>query len=145
MRTVAWALVVVALLAGCATIPPSQDEARVVALVGFVEEEPVDAVVSQSRIPFLFQDQIIYSQADLSAVLTRLRAGGLTLAPESAQIDMYPMFSGDLRFDQQVFADELPEDARVVTVSSSAGTIELLVGGSQDGMPLLLGIQRGDS
>lgn len=145
MRTVAWALVVVALLAGCATIPPSQDEDRVVALVGFVDEEPVDSVVSQSRIPFLFQDQIIYSQADLSAVLTRLRAGGLTLAPESAQIDMYPVFSGDLRFDQQVFADELPEDARVVTVSSSAGTIELLVGGSQDGMPLLLGIQRGDS
>jgi hypothetical protein len=145
MRTFAWALVVVALLAGCATIPPSQDADRVISLVEFIDSEPVDAVVDQSQIPFLFQDQIVYSQADLSAVLTRLRANGLSLDPQSAQIDSYPMLAGDLRFDQQVFADNLPEDARLVVVSSSAGRIELIVAGSQDGLPLLLGIQRGDS
>ncbi len=145
MKTIAWALVVIVLIAGCATIPPSQDPDRVVALVGFIEDEPVDAVVEQSRLPFLFQDQILYSYTDVSAVLARLRAGGLSLDPSSATIAGSPVLSAGLRFDQQVYLDELPPDVRAVQVSSSAGPLLLFVGGENGGLPLLFGIQRGDS
>ena len=138
----------VLLLGACATVPPSYRDERVRQVVSLLIDAPIDAVVEQSSIPFLFTDQVVSSQADLVAVLGRFRATGVTLEPlsDAAASDSLvrpPRTGADSRFDVKVFYDRLPDDARLVQVESSAGPLLLILGGERGRRPLIMGILRG--
>lgn len=135
--------VAMAVLGACATVPPSQQEGRVVELIDRLNTYPVAELADQTGMPFLFVDQVLYAEADVLAVLARLREGELVVAPQivtSVPADGAPEGA---RFDVGVFYDRLPGDARHVLVESNAGELTLLVGGEGGGLPLLLGIRRG--
>lgn len=137
------AALAVLLIGACATMPPSQNDEKVVTLVERFNTAPAEDLVSQARLPFLFQEQVLYAEADLQAVLYRVKEAGLVLDPQFVSPPAVPQRPADPRFDVGVFYDELPEDARLVIVESNAGPVSLIVGGEADRLPLLLGIVRG--
>lgn len=142
-KRLAGVLIAVALLGACATIPPSQQDERVVELIDRMNTLPVEEFVPHTGLPFLFVDQVLYAESDVLAVLERLREGELVVAPEIAGSVASSTAPEDARFDVTVYYDELPDDARLILVESNAGDLTLVVGGEHDGLPLLLGIRRG--
>lgn len=134
---------VLLVLASCATVPPSQQDDRVIELIDRYNTLPAAEVVELATVPFLFGDQILYSQADLEAVIGRLQDGGLVIAPVITGSTTDVVVQADARFDVGVFYDRLPEDARLVVADSNAGPVSLIVGGERDGLPLLYGLMRG--
>ena len=137
------AVVLVLILGACATIPPSQDETRVLQLIDLFNTQT--ELIDQTGLPFLFGEEVLYASADVAAVLSRVKASGLVLTPDIAGNTDAIVITGTDRFAVEVYADGLPPDARQILVPSTAGTISLIVGGEANGLPLLLGLQRRDS
>ncbi len=144
MRLRLAAVAAVAILLGaCATIPVTERDARVIEVIDrFNTVEPSD-FITQSGVPFLFNDQVLYAESDLVAILDRLREGGLVIAPRVIANDPARPASADARFDVQVFHDRLPPDARFVTVPSNAGDVTLILAGEANRLPMLVGLVRG--
>lgn len=133
----------VLLLGACATVPPSQVDEKVVELIDAVNTRPVDELPGYTGMPFLFGDQVLYAQADVSAVLERARDAGLVIAPVIVGSASAPEKPADARFDVGLFYDRLPPDARLILVDSKAGELSLIVGDESNGLPRLLGLVRG--
>jgi hypothetical protein len=142
MRLIGAALAVL-LIGACATVPPSQKDDKVLELVDRFNTVPSGDFVANSGLPFLFGDQVLYAESDLEAVLRRAKEAGLVLTPQIVGSTDVPPRPADARFDVGVYYDELPEDARLVIVESTAGAVSLIVGGEGGRLPLLLGLVRG--
>lgn len=143
MRLRLAAVAAVAVLFGCATIPPAQRDASVIEVVDrFNTVEPSD-FIPQSGVPFLFNDQVLYAESDLVAILERLREGGLVISPRIIANESVRPAAADARFDVQVFFDRLPPEARFVVVPSSAGDLTLILAGEANRLPMLVGLVRG--
>lgn len=138
-------IALVLVLGACATIPPSQDDAKVLELIDLFNQSTATAIVDQTSLPFLFQGEVLYATADVEAVLGRLKSNGLSLTTQIVGVSDSVSVGADARFATTVFGDELPDDAREVLVPSTAGTLSLIVGGEANGLPLLMGIQRRES
>ncbi len=138
------AVVAVAILIGaCATVPFSDRDDRVIELIDLFNTALPSDFVEQSGVPFLLNDQVLYAESDLVAVLNRLREGGLLIAPRIASRQEIVPVPADARFDVGVFFDHLPDDARAVVVASNAGDVTLIVGGEANRLPMLFGLVRG--
>jgi hypothetical protein len=131
------------LLGACATVPPSQQDERVIELIDLFNTLPAEELAVYTGLPFLFDEQVLYSQADVTAVLARLREAGLIVAPEITGSTGSITAPAGCRFDVGVFYDRLPSDARLVIAQSNAGDLSLIVGDQTEGLPRLLGIVRG--
>ncbi len=142
MRVIGAALAVL-LLGACATSPSLRDE-RVLELIDRFNTVPAGELVANTGVPFLFDDQVLYAESDVEAVLARVKEAGLVLTPQITASTVAIAPPAASRFDVGVFYDRLPDDARVVTVESTAGTVSLIVGGEADRLPLLLGLKRGE-
>ena len=134
---------IAALLGACATVPPSERDDRVADVIALLSDAPIVAVVEQASLPFLFTDQVVYSESDLTAVLTRFRAAGVAIDPVPVASVSAPGAPASARFDVEVFYDRLPDDARFVRVETGAGPMTIIVGGNRNRRPLLMGILRG--
>jgi len=100
-------------------------------------------VAEHVRLPFLVEDQPVYSEADFVAVLERLRETGLVLDVPSLVLQPVPSVPPEARFALGVYFDELPKNAQAAVMNSTVGPVTVLVGGNDDGRPQLLGIYRG--
>ncbi len=141
-RMIAIAAVAV-LISACATVPPSTRDDRVADVIGLLADAPIPSVVEQASLPFLFTDQVVSSESDLTAVLTRFRSAAVTIDPVPGASTPAPGAPSGSRFDVAVFYDRLPDDARFVRVETGAGPLTIIVGGSRNRRPLLMGILRG--
>jgi hypothetical protein len=145
LRILGAVVAVAVLLGACATIPPSQNEEKLIELIDRFNTLPAGEFTELASVPFVFGDQVLYSSGDVEAVLARVKASGLVLTPVITGISASVSLAGSQRFDVGVFQDRLPDDAREVLVDSTAGPVTLLVGGESNGLPMLMGIQREDS
>jgi len=141
MRVIGAALAVL-LIGACATAPSQRDD-RVLELIDRFNTLPAGELVANTGVPFLFDDQVLYAESDVEAVLARVKAAGLVLTPQIGASTVAIAPPAAARFDVGVFYDRLPDDARIVTVDSTAGRVSLIVGGEADRLPLLLGLKRG--
>lgn len=141
MRVIGAALAV--LLIGACVTAPSQRDDRVLELIDLFNTVPAGELVANTGVPFLFDDQVLYAEPDVEAVLARVKEAGLALTPriDASTVAIAPPAAS--RFDVGIFYDRLPDDARIVTVESTAGPVSLIVGGEADRLPLLLGLKRG--
>jgi hypothetical protein len=103
----------------------------------------ISVVAERVRLPFLMEDQPVYSEADFTAVLERLRATGLVLDVPSLELQPVPPAPPEARFAVGVYYDELPENTQAAVMNSTVGRVTILVGGDDEGRPQLLGIYRG--
>ncbi|MFP4376109.1 MAG: hypothetical protein ACLFP4_03610 [Spirochaetales bacterium] len=144
MRRSLFAAAAAALLAiGCATSPPTFRQDDISSVVEAFNNASVPAVAEHVRLPFLVEDQPVYSEADFTAVLERLRESGLVLDVPSLELRSVPAAPAGARFALGVYYDELPENAQAAVMNSTVGTVTILVGGNDEGRPQLLGIYRG--
>lgn len=144
MRRSLLALLGLALILGsCATGPRPLRQDRAVEVVQIFNTQSPSIVVEHVRLPFLIQDEAVYSEADFTAVLERLRDNELVLDVDSLELLPVPQPTPEARFALGVYYDELPLNARAAVVSSNAGPITIFLGGEYDGLPQLLGLQRG--
>ena len=131
------------LLGACATVPPSQQDERVIELIDLLNTLPAGDFADYAGVPFLFDEQVLYAEADVIAVVARLREAGLIVAPEIVGSTSAIAAPAGARFDVGVFYDRLPPDARLVITQSNAGDLSLIVGDRTDDLPRVLGIVRG--
>ncbi|MFP4114879.1 MAG: hypothetical protein ACOC2Y_09130 [Spirochaetota bacterium] len=134
---------VIALLASCATVPPAQQDDRVIEMIDIFNTLPAQEFAEYAGVPFLFDEQVLYSSSDVTAVLDRAREAGLIVAPQIVGSAPAGAAPEGARFDVGLFYERLPEDARYVVVESTADVVTLIMGGEVDGLPQLLGIVRG--
>jgi hypothetical protein len=137
------ACVALIVLASCATVPPAQQDERVIELIDLLNTLPPREFAAYAAVPFLFGEQVLYAQNDVVAVLGRLQENGLIVAPQIVGSRAELGVPGEARFDVGVFYDRLPPDARAVVTESNAGIVTLLVGAEAQGLPKLIGIVRG--
>lgn len=137
------ALLAVLLLASCATVPPSRQDEKVYEVIDLLNTLSAEEFAVYAGVPFLFGENVLSSQSDVIAVLERLKASGLVVAPEIVgEADALSAPAG-ARFAVDVFYDRLPPDARLVIADSNAGELTLFLGGEAERLPQLLGIVRG--
>ncbi len=134
---------VAVLLGACATIPPAQRDASVVEVIDQFNTAEPGEFITQSGTPFLFNDQVLYADSDLVAILERLREGGLVVSPRVIANESAAPAGTDARFDVHVFYDRLPAEARFVVVPSSSGDLTLIFAGEANRLPMLVGLVRG--
>lgn len=137
------AVFAVVVLGACATVPPSQQDEKIYQVIDLFNTAAADEFVKQAGVPFLFGEQVLYTESDVAAVLARARASGLIIAPlvvDSVDVGPPP---ADARFAVEVFYERLPEDARLVVTESTAGDLTLIFGGEANRLPKLLGLVRG--
>lgn len=138
------ALAVVVVIAGCATVPPAQDNDRVAELVAMLESADGAAVADQSAVPFLYNRELVARRADVALLWNTLSEYGFSFA--GAQLDQVsPISEGDIdpgTFDEQVYVDRLPEDAALAVVRiDGIGRMELILGGELDRLPMIYGMR----
>ena len=133
----------VILLSACATLPVPRRDAGVVELIELFNTSAPADFIARSGVPFLFAGQVLYAEADLEAVLTRLRDGGLYVDPGVLSVEPVGPAPQASRFDVAVFFEHLPPNARAIVTASNAGEVTLIVGGGTDRTPMLFGLLRG--
>lgn len=137
------ALVPLLLLAACATAPPAQDDVRVIELIDQFNTTDAVGVLDYTGLPFLFGDEVLYSETDLEPVLVRVKEAGLIISPEIVGSTASIAVPDGARYDVGLFFERLPDGARLVVTPSTAGEVTLVLAGAADGLPLLRGIVRG--
>ena len=152
LRLVLAALAAVILISACATVPPSQQENRVAQLIDLINSDAtgIDEVVAQTNTPFLFQSELVVRSADVEIIWQRFRDEGVRFVPSA--VPNRPASPSDYmniadRFDLKVFFSSdgyVSDDAVWVTLDSSAGPFDLLIGGSENRLPMVLGLVGGD-
>ncbi|MFP4509911.1 MAG: hypothetical protein ACOC4I_06595 [Spirochaetota bacterium] len=138
--------VFIVFVAGCATVPPAQQEERVEELVSFVNNAEAEALLEQSGRPFLLDSEIIEPSNDVYVMWRNMIAAGWALP--GAQIigitpvngETYTSYGSGLEMESY-FSRRVPEGSTVVRVQTRQAIWDLLLGGEREGMPLIYGIR----
>jgi len=143
------AVVAVLLLGACASVPPSRNPGRISDLVEMINGSEPAELTAQSRIPFLFGTELVSRASDVEMIWSSLKDSGAIFSEEgetmAAQSGDYHRLANS--FDLEVFFSRdsyLPEDAMWVPLASPLGSFDLLVGGEEGRLPMILGIVRVD-
>jgi hypothetical protein len=147
-RFLAAAALVVLALSACVSVPPSENEGRVVELIELINDGSVEELVGQSHAPVFFDAELVVRRADIELMWSGLKDAGFEVSPVGFALE--PATSSDFRrvadtFDMESFFSPdgfFPDDAGWVIVDSSAGQLMLLIGGSSGSLPLIFGIAR---
>jgi hypothetical protein len=137
LRLVAGSILVALVAASCATVPVSQRDGRVEALLSELNTADVDRLMELSARPFLLDGEIIALEGDLRTLWTNLR--GVGFAFDAATIvDLGPVSDttyrefGDTMDVRVWFQRYAAEDAGLARVRTTHGTF-LIVTGDRDG------------
>ncbi|MCG8477966.1 MAG: hypothetical protein MI724_02645 [Spirochaetales bacterium] len=142
-RTIA-VMTVVAALASCATVPVSQREGRVEALVEELNTADIERLAELSARPFLFDGEIVILESDLNTMWTNLRAAGFAFDAATldelgpVDEDTYRAF-GDSMDVRAWFDRYAAEDAGLATVRTTHGTFLILTGDRDGRTPRIFG------
>ena len=142
-RTIA-VMTVVAALASCATVPVSQREGRVEALVEELNTADIERLAELSARPFLFDGEIVILESDLNTMWTNLRAAGFAFDAATldelgpVDEDTYRAF-GDSMDVRAWFDRYAAEDAGLAAVRTTHGTFLILTGDRDGRTPRIFG------
>lgn len=142
------ALVLLAVLAfaACETVPVAQRERRIEILLDRLNERDVDYAIEVSRVPFVFDQEIIALSGDVETLWTNLHDVGFSFAGHRVR-DIRPVNSGSYRefgntMDMEVYFDKyLAEDGTIVHIETDYGRFLILVGDRRRGLPQLFGMK----
>lgn len=133
-------------IASCATVPPAQDEDRVGALVEQINKRDADRMIDQSRLPFLFEDEVVEVSNELYILWIATFDDGFSL-PNATVVSITPVGSeeyGDLRNSKELPAEygrRLPESASIARIQAQQGTFELVLAEEHNGLPVIYGLR----
>lgn len=134
------------LLTGCASLPVSQREAPVEALLYRLHSEDVSRAVELTRLPFLLDGEILTTERDAELLWENLKAiPDFLESPEILSIrEAYPSDYTEFRDSSElrVFFDRaLPENPSLVEIETPVGRFLLLLTGKKLGLPEIAGLK----
>ncbi|GAB1482092.1 hypothetical protein MASR2M78_09070 [Treponema sp.] len=137
---------IIAVLAACTSVPPSQNEKRVEQLVVELNSADIDRIMELSALPFLLDGETVAREQDLRMLWTNLKAAGFSFADASiAEIreigpSSYKSFSEDpevLAF----FKKHSAKGAALVELSTRYGKVYILTGSKVGRIPKIYGFK----
>lgn len=134
------------LLAGCVTVPYTPDENAVSRVVALIDSHDVGALMEVSRVPFLFESEILLRPADVEDLWRGLADAGVVIGSfrikEMFRVDeRRPEWSG---VDMEVaafFSRYTDRDTTCVILETVYGEIAFLLGRPVRGVPQILGMR----
>lgn len=134
-------------LGSCASVPPSQNAARIERLVAELNRADEDRLIKLSALPFLLDGETVAREEDLRTLWRNLRAGGFTFADAKIEsiTPVGPESYKDFAEDPEVaafFKKHTAPEAATVRLRTGHGTFLLLTGGKVGwiaGIPKLYG------
>ncbi len=139
-------LCVLTILSACKTVPVSQRERRVQILLDRLNERDVEHAMEVSRIPFVFDQEIIVLESDVETLWSNLEQAGFSFANHRVR-EIRPVHAGSYRefgdtMDMEVyFSKYLSEDGTIVHIDTDYGGFLVLVGDRRRGLPQLFGMK----
>lgn len=134
------------ILSACKTVPVSQRERRVQILLDRLNERDVEHAMEVSRIPFVFDQEIIVLESDVETLWSNLQQAGFSFANHRVR-EIRPVHPGSYRefgdtMDMEVyFSKYLSEDGTIVRIDTDYGGFLVLVGDRRRGLPQLFGMK----
>lgn len=141
IRWIAGIAALVMIVGACAS-PPSRDADKVTLLMHYISNASIDELVTQSRVPFLFDSEILLQEHQLRLVWTNLKADGLRIDPPDGPPTLLTTGILSDAADVSEFLDALSNDATIVRTESSAGPVWLLLAGRSGDLAEIRGIGR---
>lgn len=133
-------------IGACATVPPSQDEERVEALIGVINEADADLMVEHTERPFLFDSEIVPLANDVYVLWRNAFNAGFSL-PNATIVSLdvvdsetYTRYRDSVELETY-FRRTLPEGATVARIQAQHGTFELILGDERNGLPAVYGLR----
>ena len=152
MKRISGALVAVVagaiLLASCSTIPFAQRPQNAMRIIDLFNSGNIQALDSDSQIPFLFNGEIVELKEDVNVMWTNMIKSGLKI--ENPQVtsaraigpESYKQFADSMQV-RVFFQKYLPKGAAIVHVTFKGGSFDLLLDGAKKGFPVVIGIRTG--
>lgn len=144
LRTLVAAAAVTMVIASCATVPVSQRDRRVEALLEDLNTADIDRLMELTARPFLLDGEIIELERDVRTLWTNLREVGFTFDAATIEElgpvgkDTYRSFADTM--EVRVWFDRhTPEDAGLARVGTSHGTFLIVTGDRTGRTPLIYG------
>ncbi len=144
LLSIGTALLVLLLAASCTTVPVSQRENRVEALIEELNTAPVDRLMELSARPFLLDGEIIILETDLAMMWTNLRDVGFTFRSATLE-DLGPVTPttylsfADTMDVRTWFEKYAAEDAGLARIATSHGTFLIITGDRTRRLPQIFG------
>ena len=140
------AAVALAVLTACQTVPVAQRERRIEILLNRLNERDAEYAVEVSRVPFVFDQEIIALNGDVESLWINLYQAGFSFADyrlrevRPVRAESYREFGDTM--DMHVYFDSyLSEDGTIVEIDTDFGAFLLLIGDRRRGLPQLFGIK----
>lgn len=133
-------------IGACATVPPSQDQERVEALIDVLNEGNADRMVDHTARPFLFDSEIVPLSNDVYVLWRNAFNAGFSLPNatiESLEVvdsETYTRYR-DSPEVEAYFRRTVPEGATVARIQAQHGTFELILGDERNSLPAVYGLR----
>jgi hypothetical protein len=133
-------------LSSCASVQVVQKEGDVLKIIDLVNQGDSETLKALSRVPFLFDGEIIILESDVKILWENVVNAGFKLPSaevaaitEAAEQDS-AVFGGSME-TATYFSKYLPETARIADVRSGSMQVLLLLDGKKDGYPQIYGMK----
>jgi hypothetical protein len=139
-------LFVILLLTGCTTFNVKDREAGIYKIIDFINNGESEKLVTSSRIPFLYDGEIILLQKDIRLIWNTLSESNFSIKdPEITAMDnideqTYTVFTTSME-GKVFFKRHLPKKTVITTVSAKNGTYYFLTGGDKKSGVTIFGMK----
>lgn len=146
MKRIIFITFILFLLIGCKSLPYTADREDVDIVVGLINNADVKSLVAASRLPFLFDSEIINSPSDIEYLWQSLAENGFKLTNYTIKEifvpdDLSSLWTGlDMEIDSYK-KNYLNQDSNCVILDTDKGEFLLLIGRPVKGIPSILGIR----
>lgn len=138
------AILFLVLAASCTTTPYSQREANVQKAIDLIQAGDAETLVAQSRLPFLFDAEIIMLERDLETLWGNLSEASFEM--ENAEVEYigpagrysYPPFADSMEV-RTFFKKYVPRKSSLVRITAENGEFFLLLGPEKKDNPTFIG------
>lgn len=133
-------------IGACATVPPSQDEESVRALIDVINEGNAELMVEHSARPFLFDSEIVPLANDVYVLWSNAFNAGFSLpnativSLDVVDAETYTRYRDAVEVETY-FQRTVPEGATVARIRAQNGTFELILGDERNGLPAVYGLR----
>jgi hypothetical protein len=139
-------LLFIVLVAGCSTLNVKEQESGINKIIDLINKGESKKLAASSRIPFIYDGEIILLQKDINLLWDSLRKAGFSIDdPEVNAISYidektYTLFSTSME-GKVFFKRHLPDKTIITTISAKEGIYYFLTGNKKSGLMTIYGMK----
>ncbi|MBN2444503.1 MAG: hypothetical protein JXJ04_24290 [Spirochaetales bacterium] len=139
-------LLFILLITGCTTLNVKEQESGINNIIELINKGESEKLIAASRIPFLYDGEIILLQKDMSLLWDSLCKAGFSIDdPEVTTIsyiddNTYALFTASME-GKAFFKRHLPDKTIVTALSAKEGNYYFLTGSRKNGLITIFGMK----